>query len=513
MRRLRRIGRVVGNAGPDAPAGLVGWAIAEAVRLDEEGGAPIDERHAWQAGRNAGGDLAHRVLARASATRLGVELRSAVAEIRARLISVLLVVLILAMLSGIAAAGVVFGTAAGDGRGALNILWVMGSLLGFQLLMLLLWLAFTLLRPRARGGLLGRSVLDIAGSVLRRLQPDRVRRLAVLGVLAALGREGIARWSAGLLTHLLWASFGVGAVLMSLWTMSLRQYDFAWGTTLLGDAQFVTLIGWLAALPAALGLLVPDEALIRASRLGAETLGEGRRAWSALLIWSLLLYGVLPRMLLAGVCALRLRAALKRLQPDVQLPGFARLAPRLQPATRSLGVVDPDRGAQAASDVDAGPRRSPAEGPVLLVGLALSPEYAAALQRLEDAKVAWLGTADAREQRHDLLAGLTVRQPHPGLVAVVSSLLRTPDRHAQAVLRELRAATQAAVWLLVGETERAASQGIDVALRQQTWQALADTAGVDHVMFAAQRGGHADLVTQLHTALDAALSGEAPHGR
>lgn len=498
--------------GPDAPAGLAGWAIAEAVRLDEEGGAPIDERHAWQAGRAAGGSLARRVLARARATRLGVELATAVADIRARLVSALLIVQILAMLSGMAAASVVFGASTGDGRGALNILWVMGSLLGFQLLMLLLWIAFTLLRPRARGGLLGRSVLDVAGRVLRRIQPDRVRRLALRAVLAGLAREGIARWAAGLLTHLLWVSFGVGAVLMSLWTMSLRQYDFAWGTTLLGEAQFVTLIGWLATLPAALGLMVPHETLIRASRLGAESLGEGRRAWSALLIWSLLLYGILPRVLLAALCALRLRAALRRLQPDVQLPGFARLAPRLLPATRALGIVDPDQGVHAASAADAGPRRSPAEGPVLLVGLALSPEYAAALQGLEDARIGWLGTADARGERHDLLAGLKARQPRPGLVAVVSSLLRTPDRHAQAVLRELRAATEAAVWLLVGETGRATAQGIDEVQRQQIWRALADAAGVDRVIFAAQRGDHVDEVGDLHAALETALSGEAPRG-
>lgn len=500
------------KAGQDTPAGLASWAIAEAVRLHEDGGAAIDERHAWQEGRAAGGSLAQRVLARARATRLGGELHAAVAEIRARLVTVLLIVLVLALLSGVAAAGVVFGASAGDGRGALNILWVMGSLLGFQLLMLLLWLAFSFMRPGARGGLLGRSVLDIAGSVLRRVQPDPVRRLALLAVLTALGREGIARWAAGLLTHLLWASFGVGAVLMSLWTMSLRQYDFAWGTTLLGEAQFITLIGWLAALPAALGLMVPDEALIRASRLGAETLGEGRRAWSALLIWSLLLYGVLPRALLAGLCALRLRAALKRLQLDVQLPGFARLAPRLLPATRALGVVDPDHGVQAASVADSGPKRSAGEGPVLLVGLALSPEYASALQGLVDARIGWRGAADSREQRHDLLAALSARQPRPGLVAVVSSLLRTPDRHAQAVLRELRAATEAAIWLLIGETDRATAQGIDVVQRQQVWRALADAAGVDRVVFAAGAGDPVHVVEDLHAALDAALSGEAPYG-
>ncbi len=496
-----------------APSGLTGWAIAEAVRLDEEGGAPIDERHAWQAGRAAGGDLEQRVLARARATRLGGELSTAVAEMRGRLVSVLLIAQVLAMVSGVAAAGVVFGASAGDGRGALNILWVLGSLLGFQLLMLLLWMVFTLLRPGARGGVLGRSVLDVAGSALRRVQPDRVRRLAVLAVLAALGREGIARWSAGLLTHLLWAAFGVGAVLMSVWTMSLRQYDFAWGTTLLDEAQFVALIGWLAALPAAIGLAVPDEALIRASRLGGDTLGEGRRAWSALLIWSLVLYGVLPRMLLAGLCALRLGAALNRLRLDVQLPGFARLAPRLVPGTRALGVVDPERSDPSARIADTGPRRSAALGPVLLVGLALSDDHAVALQHQVDAKIGWLGTADAREQRHDLLAQLTAREPRPGVLVVVSSLLRTPDRHTQAVLQSLRGATDAAVWLLVGETDRALAQGIDVAQRQHSWRAMADSAGVDRVVFESTGGAGEALLADLHAALDSAVGAETSDGR
>jgi len=463
-------------------ARLADRLVAEGVRLHEERtGEVIDERHAWQQGLAAGGELEERILARAAASRFGGEMREAVARQRGVLASILLLAAVLAMLSGIATAGVVFGAAAAGMRDGLNVLWALGTLLGLQTILLVVWLLLMLLAPRSGGGALGAIVIRAGTALARRLHRDEASTLAVVAWLRWTGRAGATSWAAGLLTHLLWAAFGIGAMLMTLWTLALRQVDFVWGTTILTEGAFVTLIGALAALPAALGLSVPDEALVQASRLGVETMAEERRAWSVLLFSSLAFYGVLPRLLLALLCAARLYRRLMRLSLDLREPGYARLAARLMPASRSLGVVDPAAGVVTERG-RAGRRHVAPGGHVLLIWLALSPERAESLARLGDGRLTALGDADARESRARVLAELAAWRPAPALVVVVSSLLRTPDRHFTTLLDQLRHATPAPVWLVLGEADQAGALGVDVAARREAWQRLAGQAGIDHVI-------------------------------
>lgn len=485
-----------------------GRIVAEAVRLHEErAGAPIDEAHAWRQGRNTDGPLEARILARAIATRLGQQVAGSVERLRGVAGGATLVAAALAAVSGMAAAGVVFGAAATGPAGQLNIFWVLSSLLGLQTLLLLAWFVFMVL-PRARGGVLGQALISVTASLAQRANRDGVHALGVVALLGWLGRTGSARWAAGMFTHLLWAAFGLGALLMSMLALTFRQYDFVWGTTLLGEASFVTLVGGLAALPAALGLEVPDASLVTASRIGIESMPEGRRAWSTLLLVSLLAYGVLPRLLLAAWCRWRLGRRLRATGLDLQAPGYQRLAPRLMPASAALGVVDPAPPG-AGPGAAGGGRRVEGDGPVVLVWLELEEGCAERLARLADARVEVWGRVDDRRALARLLAELPGRSPPPALVVVVSSLLRTPDRHAVALLSQVRAATLAPVWLSLTGAERAGALGIDASARALAWQAMARQAGIDEaVVETADASARARL-----EGLFARLAEEAGRGR
>ncbi|EHQ53101.1 hypothetical protein ECTPHS_10451 [Ectothiorhodospira sp. PHS-1] len=457
--------------------------VAEAVRLHEDqAGRVIDEPHAWQAGRDAGGDLEHRVLVRARATRLGAQVRDALGGARTLAGWILILILLLTGLSGMAAAGAALAAPLVAGSSQINILWALGSLLGVQLLMLLLWALFMLVRPRGGGGLLGQGVLGLAGGLARRLVRGQAPVLAIRALLQLMSRNGLGRWSAGTLTHLIWAAFTAGALLMCLWALSVRQYDFVWGTTLLAEDHFVGLITALGLLPGWLGLPMPDEALIRASRLGVTEDALGRVQWSSWLLGSLLFYGLLPRLGLGLWCALMARRARRRLRLDLTGPGYARLAPRLLPNSQRLGVVDPPP--LTLIHPPEPPRHRERHGGATLALLGYELEQADDHWIQHHKRPAWipLGQVDDRHTRRDVLAAAQSLQPPPAVVVAVCSLARTPDRSTEAFLTELRARTRAPVWLLLDQQDMAQTRGIDPRARRTAWEQLAERAGVDQLL-------------------------------
>ncbi|MDT6082635.1 DUF2868 domain-containing protein, partial [Streptococcus pneumoniae] len=76
---------------------------------------------------------------------------------------------------------------------------------------------------------------------------------------------------------------------------------------------FIQLTQALGALPSLLGFAVPDEAMIRASGDSQPALDVARQAWASWLLGVVLVYGLLPRVLLAGLCLWRWRQGRQRL--------------------------------------------------------------------------------------------------------------------------------------------------------------------------------------------------------
>jgi hypothetical protein len=127
-------------------------------------------------------------------------------------------------------------------------------------------------------------------------------------------------------------------------------------------------------------------------------------------------------------------------------------------------------------------RPAPVTGTVLLIGLELERGSTDWPPRLPGMNWVVLGRADDRAQRHDVLAALRARAEAPGVVLVVCSLARTPDRGAERFLASVREQTPAPVWALLDEGRRLPARGIDRAGRVRHWQRAGQRAGLDHVL-------------------------------
>jgi len=434
--------------------------LTEAVRLREEHAGPLDDEEANRQARAGGGDLSTLIERRALWLARRDGLLEALRHWRqgARLGAVALAVL--AIFTG---AGLAFA-ALGDGQRPVNVFWALGSLLGLNLLTLLGWL-FGLALAGDSGGALGRLWLWLSEKFAR---DARAAQLApALPVL--LQRQRLGRWLLGLGVHGLWLLAMACALLMLLALLATRRYGFVWETTILGESAFVGLTQALGALPALLGFGVPDGEQIRASGTLAGDLESARRQWAGWLVGVVLVYGLLPRLLLAALCLWRWRRGRAALAIDLEQPSYRLLRERLQPPSERLGIRDaapaqlhaPSAGAQLEAGAGA-----------VLVAIELdgSRPWPPALPK----GVADAGVLDEREGRRRLLDQLS-RFP-PARLAIACDPHRSPDRGTLALLGELsRCAAATRVWLL----QAPAGEALDSA-RLDDWHQALDALGLAH---------------------------------
>jgi len=407
--------------------------LCEALRLREEHAGPLEDSEANRHAQQAASDLSARIEARALwlANRDGLLHAQQHWLQGARLALTLLV--LLALLSG---AGLAL-SALGDGQRSVNVFWALGSLLGLHLLLLLGWLLGLLLGGK-QAGALGRLWLWLSEKLAR---DARAAQLAP-ALLLLLQRQGLNRWLLGLLVHGLWLVALLSALLLTLALLATRRYGFVWETTLLGSDTFVSLTHALGAIPALLGFSVPSAEIIRASGDAALPIEAARHAWAGWLLGVLLVFGILPRLLLALFCLWRWQAGQKRLQLDLSLPGYSLLRERLQPSSERLGVCD-----VAPAQLHQPQAGNHSEGSLgaLLVAIELDPQrsWPPVLPKgISDA-----GVIDSREQRNQLLDQLS-RFP-PARLLIACDPRRSPDRGSLALLGELaRSAAATRIWLL-----------------------------------------------------------------
>jgi hypothetical protein len=451
--------------------------VAEAVRLEEDRlGRILDDPAADSRAREAGGDFEQRLVRRAGEMALGRRFAGTLEGLNQIRFWLLLGAVVLALVAGIGSAAAVFGQDA-----TVNIGWALSALLGLQLLMLFLWVVFTLYRPKGGGGTLGRAALAAVHGLGRRLSRRPESAVVLSASVGLLRRGGLGRWIASALTHGLWAMFCLGALMGAVFALSVRQYEFVWGTTLLTEGSFIALVAMLAAPAQWLGWPVPDAEVVRASRIGLEG-AVGRELWSGLLLSSILFYGLLPRAVLTLVSLLLVRRAAGRLRLDTSLPGYARLSDRLASHARPVGVLDPGPPETQGLEPVSKARPAPVHGPVLLIGLELERDSGDWPPRLAGVDWITLGRADDRSQRRDILSALRARDAVPGVVLVLCSLARTPDRGAERFFSAVRAQTRGPVWAVLDEGRTLAARGTERAGRLRQWQLAGARAGLDYVL-------------------------------
>lgn len=407
--------------------------LTEAVRLREEHAGPLDDQEANRRARQLGGDLATRIENRALWLAERDGMRAALLHWKQGARLALLVLLAVAVLSG---AGLAFA-ALGDGQRPVNVFWAVGSLLGVNLLLLLSWaMSFSL--AGEQGASLGRVWLWLSEKLARDAQAVHLAP----ALLLLLQRQRLNRWLLGALVNGLWLLALGSALLVLLVLLATRRYGFVWETTILSDQTFIDLTQALGALPALLGFSVPDMAMIRASGVSQPVLELARQAWAGWLLGVLVVYGLLPRLLLAATCLWRWRRGRQHLSLDLQLPGYSTLREALMPSSERLGINDPEPAAMPEVARLADAEHSAG---ALLVGLELDDQrpWPPALP----ASVVDAGILDSRESRNRLLEQLS-RFP-PARLAIACDPRRSPDRGSLALIAELaRSAGATRIWLM-----------------------------------------------------------------
>lgn len=405
--------------------------LTETIRLREEHAGPLDDLEANRLARAAGGDLPSRIARRALwlAERDGLTAALKHWLQGARLALVLL--MIFAVLSG---AGLAF---AALGQTPVNVFWALGSLLGINLILLLSW-ALGLIFAGEHGATLGRLWLWLSEKFAR----DAKAAQLAPALLLLLQRKKLNRWALGALVNGLWLLAMLSALILLLTLMATRRYGFVWETTILGADTFIHVTQALGYLPSLLGFNVPTEEMIRASGAGALDIESARQAWATWLVGVLVVYGVLPRLLLALFCLWRWNRGKAALRLDLNLPGYAQLRERLMPTSERLGVNDPEPAQLHRVESNVGELAS--EG-ALLVAIELDEQrpWPPALPK----NVSNAGILDSRESRHKLLEQLS-RFP-PARLAIACDPRRSPDRGSLALIAELaRNAGATRIWLL-----------------------------------------------------------------
>ena len=407
--------------------------LTETVRLREEHAGPLEDLEANRLARTAGGDLPSRIQQRA----LHLAERDGLAAALSRwLQGARLALVLLAVVAVISGAGLAFA-ALGNGLAPVNVFWALGSLLGLNLILLISW-ALGLLFAGEHSASLGRLWLWLSEKLAR----DAKAAQLAPALLLLLQRQKLNRWAVGVLVNSLWLLALLSALVILLTLLATRRYGFVWETTILGADTFVAVTQALGTLPALLGFNVPTVEMIRASGDSALNIESARQAWAAWLVGVLLVYGLLPRLILALLCLWRWKRGRAALRLDLNLPGYAQLRERLMPSSERLGVND--AAPEHLHAVTGGVSEQHSAG-ALLVAIELDDQYPWPPKL--PANVSNAGILDSRESRHKLLEQLS-RFP-PARLAIACDPRRSPDRGSLALIAELaRSATDTRVWLL-----------------------------------------------------------------
>ena len=448
--------------------------LAEAIRVYEEtGSVDIDDKAANAKARSADISFEEKIVLRARAHELSSEVTAALGHLHLTGRFIIGLGLVLAFAAGLATAQSAL-TAPLDQP--VNFHWALLTLLGVETLTLLLWIVFAFFGGRTTevpslGGMIFGATRRLAGWFHR-----KSNEAALLQSIAeAYSDRTIVRWTLGAITHGIWVSFLIGALAMALLTLSVKQVVFGWETTILSEAAYLPLTQAIAALPQLAGFPTPNVAEIAASRWeGQGTFNSAAsESWAGLLIGSLLLYGLLPRLLVLAFSLFAHRNAQKCFRLDLKRPAYVRLRDVLMPRTLNLGATGPERAPRPAG-LPAAPLPAAAlSGPFAILGLEIDAGREAWPPEFSGVDSLDLGMADNRKEREQALTQL--HSAAPSLVLLAVSLLTTPDRGVANVLMQMKQESDAPVILLLTGGEGLARRYPEPAQLQriEDWYRLA----------------------------------------
>lgn len=443
------------------------WLLAEQVRFTEQAQGRIrDDASANAVAKAQDLDFTQRIASRAQALPDAESIQRDFKHLRTLFAGFCAV---LGLIATVAAFGAVRVSIE---EREVEMLAVVVSLLALPTFLLVLWLFALLLGRRS-----SRSTLLIAMTqgLFHRLGPlvlSGPRPQATLSATMALFLSPAGRWLMGLISHGFWLVYLFSALLMLTILLTVSQYDLAWGTTLLSDGQALRLLTWLAYLPELFGLIsIDDGAWLATGRLGvAPELVRG--PWAQFLLALIVVYGILPRLLVAALSAGMVWHGFRHLTLDLTQPGSLRLSGLLMEPKSADAVAD------AGDEPEARPMRTAAKEASGVVTLALEVGPDAPAKPLFGADEAIdLGVVESRAGRQRAMQALKARRQPAAFLVVQCSARRTPDRGLAESLNQLSDAAGGALLIVLTDIESLEDWGVDPSMRLADWSRLANQTG------------------------------------
>ncbi|RZL88241.1 MAG: DUF2868 domain-containing protein [Variovorax sp.] len=419
------------------PSAFQDATITEAVQLVEEAG-PLDDAQAIREALALRRDGSGRITERARILGARSGLLDELSRARGWAPWVLLALVALIVLTGLTLAGSVVG----GGERRINVVVALVSLLGLHLLTLCLWL-FGLLVPmgsfNASFGWLWLALTARVAGGKRGQAPVLLRAVTRL-----LARARLLPWALGFASHAIWSlSFAVVLAAL-LFALAFRNYTLSWETTILDPDFFVRGVRLLGLAPGWLGFPVPDAQTV----LSPLAASSGQRDWALWLTGCIVVYGLLPRLFFALLCALVWQARRTALRPDLSQPYYRRLLGRFE-ALAPRQIVDADPGSVPHGAAIGLPPGETSDT-LMAIGFELPDELPwppAALHEPTAQVLRIDGSAGARRELLDTLARLRPRR-----VLVGCNAASSPDRGTERFLREVAAlSSECRLWLLGGQ--------------------------------------------------------------
>jgi len=358
----------------------------------------------------------------------------------------------------------------------LNIYWLLAVLLGFNFISLLLWSAGILMNIQGLSS-------GIVAQLVSWLPFRQHKELTIASVASRAWWEScltgkIGKWRISALTHQFWLVYLISGLVLLILLMLAKQYNFTWGTTLLPDGSLPQITRTLGSPLETIGLSVPQEAQIAASRIGAEDQDSGTRtAWATFLIGALVLYGIIPRVVVLGLSLLMQRWHEGRYKLDLYLPYYITLRQQLMGSPMRTAVIDADPYADkirtqriASAQIAATSKLAPANA----IGFGIE---------LDDS-VCWPESITCRinivdQDSQDQAISIIKKLKEPLVLGVAAH--RLPDRGVQSLVKELVDHAAQKPWMIVLQQ----NTSMTVAhTRELAWFRLAEACGIpaDHVV-------------------------------
>lgn len=215
----------------------------------------------------------------------------------------------------------------------INLVWLMGALIGTHFVALMLWLIFILLLRATNPGMIASTTHWLFHRAVRWLQPKSTQQKLLFAWWSAIMHPALRRWQLGVYTHSCWLAFLMGNILGLLTLFITRQYDFIWQSTLLSPAQFTDLFTALGSPLSWFGISIPTTEIPAA---------EQRKEWAWFILYCFVFYATLPRLIVLLLTKTALHWKQTRWNLDYSDSRFIHLQAMYTRSQISNQVLDPD---------------------------------------------------------------------------------------------------------------------------------------------------------------------------